>query len=136
MLSFLLNEYRPLVQGFEFDHHYPKSENNSIAVVLYGKIGSGSFWRFHQQLVNLAENGLVHYVLRHYIEVGIVCDMMSNLFGNRGLNNFLHLIGCNGDIGWNMRFCSLTEQTAVRGLISSCRPVINHIGIDTVRSLS
>ena len=46
-----------------------------------------------------------------------------------------------------MRFCSLTEQTAVRGLISSCRPVINHmilsmilmfffdIGIDTVRSL-
>lgn len=105
------------MQGFEFDHHYPKSENNSIAVVLYGKIGSGSFWRFHQQLVNLAENGLVHYVLRHYIEVGKVCDMMSNLFSNRGLNNFLHLIGCNGD---------MTEQMAVRGLISSCRPVINH----------
>ena len=57
--------------------------------------------------------------------------MMNNLFSNRGLNNFLHLIGCNGD----MRFCSLTEQMAVRGLISSCRPVINHIGIDTVRSL-
>lgn len=73
MLSFLLNEYRPLVQSFEFDHHYPKSENNSIAVVLYGKIGSGSLWRFHQQLVNLAENGQVHYVLRHYIEVGKVC---------------------------------------------------------------
>ncbi|KAL9964464.1 hypothetical protein ACROYT_G028110 [Oculina patagonica] len=58
----------PLSQSFEFDHHYPKSENNSVAVVLYGRIGSQSFWKFHEQLEFLANNGKVHYVLRHYLQ--------------------------------------------------------------------
>lgn len=58
----------PLSQSFEFDHHYPKSENNSVAVVLYGRIGSQSFQRFHEQLEYLANNGQVHYILRHYLQ--------------------------------------------------------------------
>lgn len=58
----------PLLQNFEFDHHYPKSENNSVAVVLYAKIGSQSFWRFHQQLEHLAKYENVHYILRHYLQ--------------------------------------------------------------------
>ncbi|KAJ7328106.1 UDP-glucose:glycoprotein glucosyltransferase 1 [Desmophyllum pertusum] len=57
-----------LSQSFEFDHHYPNSENNSVAVVLYGRIGSDSFWRFHQELEYLANDGQVHYILRHYLQ--------------------------------------------------------------------
>ncbi|XP_068732744.1 UDP-glucose:glycoprotein glucosyltransferase 1-like [Montipora capricornis] len=58
----------PLLQSFEFDHHYPKSENKSVAVVLYGKIGSRSFRILHQQLEHLAKYENVDYVLRHYIQ--------------------------------------------------------------------
>lgn len=73
-LSLFFLSCRPLSQSFEFDHHYPKSENNSVAVVLYGKIGSQSFWSFHQQLEQLAENGNIHYILRHYLQVDNLID--------------------------------------------------------------
>ena len=72
LLSFPYKQ-RPLSQRFDFDHHYPKSENNSVAVVLYGRIGSLSFQRFHEQLEYLANNGEVHYILRHYLQVGNTC---------------------------------------------------------------
>ena len=66
---FFYSLYRPVSQSFEFDHHYPKSENNSVAVVLYAVIGSESFWKFHQHLEHLAKYENVHYILRHYLQV-------------------------------------------------------------------
>ncbi|XP_067039989.1 UDP-glucose:glycoprotein glucosyltransferase 1-like [Acropora muricata] len=58
----------PFSQAFEFDHHYPKSVNKSVAVVLYGKIGSRSFRLLHEQLEYFAKNENVDYVLRHYFQ--------------------------------------------------------------------
>ncbi|XP_015749296.1 PREDICTED: UDP-glucose:glycoprotein glucosyltransferase 1-like [Acropora digitifera] len=58
----------PFSQAFEFDHHYPKSVNKSVAVVLYGKIGSRSFRLLHEQLEYFAKYENVDYVLRHYFQ--------------------------------------------------------------------
>ena len=42
-------------------------------MVLYGRIGSLSFQRFHEQLEYLANNGQVYYILRHYLQVCNTC---------------------------------------------------------------
>ena len=69
--------FRPFSQAFEFDHHYPKSVNKSVAVVLYGKIGSRSFRILHEQLEYFAKYENVDYVLRHYFQVQDLCIPFS-----------------------------------------------------------
>lgn len=57
------------IEIFNFDHVYPGSENNSVAVVLYGELGSDNFSRFHKVLKKKAEIGEIKYILRHYLKV-------------------------------------------------------------------
>lgn len=54
---------------YSFDHIYPSSENNTITTVLYSDIGSKEFKTFHSYLRKQAENGIIKYVVRHFIRV-------------------------------------------------------------------
>ncbi|XP_050308475.1 UDP-glucose:glycoprotein glucosyltransferase isoform X2 [Anthonomus grandis grandis] len=51
---------------FNLDIHYPGSANRSLAVVLYGELGTPCFAQFHQLLKEEAIAGLIDYVIRHF----------------------------------------------------------------------
>ncbi|XP_022095271.1 UDP-glucose:glycoprotein glucosyltransferase 1-like isoform X2 [Acanthaster planci] len=55
---------------YAVDHRYPRSQNNSITVILYGHIGNlrSQVKHFHQRLKGLANKGTVQYVLRHFVK--------------------------------------------------------------------
>lgn len=50
------------------DTHYPGSENRSLAVILYGELGTKSYCRLHTVLKQQADNGKIDYIIRHYVQ--------------------------------------------------------------------
>ncbi|KAI4464405.1 udp-glucose glycoprotein:glucosyltransferase [Holotrichia oblita] len=56
------------IEVFNVDTHYPGSENRSLVVVLYGELGTAEFCAFHELLKNEAQEGVIDYVLRHYVK--------------------------------------------------------------------
>lgn len=57
------------VELYEVDTHFPGSENRSLAVVLYGELGTSEFSLFHQILKQHAQEGAIDYIVRHYVKV-------------------------------------------------------------------
>ncbi|KAG5893498.1 hypothetical protein JTB14_010548 [Gonioctena quinquepunctata] len=53
---------------YKVDTHYPGSANRSLAVVLYGQLGTNTFSQFHQVLKEAALEGKIDYVVRHYVK--------------------------------------------------------------------
>nr|CAH7747311.1 unnamed protein product [Callosobruchus chinensis] len=53
---------------YHVDNHYPGSANRSLAVVLYGELGTEEFAKFHTLLRTKAIEGKIDYVIRHYIQ--------------------------------------------------------------------
>lgn len=62
---------------YRVDTHYPDSANRSLAVVLYGELGTKSFAQFHKQLKQYAEDGMIDYVIRHYVRVSSVIGILK-----------------------------------------------------------
>ncbi|KAK9738964.1 Thioredoxin-like domain [Popillia japonica] len=56
-----------MIEVFNVDTHYPGSENRSLVVVLYGELGTAEFCAFHELLKKEAQEGVIDYVLRHYV---------------------------------------------------------------------
>lgn len=54
---------------YRVDHHYPGSANRSLAVVLYGELGTSSFTKFHTLLKEEAITGTIDYVIRYHVQV-------------------------------------------------------------------
>lgn len=57
------------VELYEFDHVYPGSQNNSIAAVLYGQLGTKQFNLYHEKLKMLADRGTIKYIVRNYVDI-------------------------------------------------------------------
>ncbi|KAK9879740.1 hypothetical protein WA026_006800 [Henosepilachna vigintioctopunctata] len=57
------------VELFNVDTHFPGSQNRSDIAVFYGELGTNEFAKFHQVLAQKAEEGLVDYVIRHYVKI-------------------------------------------------------------------
>ncbi|CAH0557003.1 unnamed protein product [Brassicogethes aeneus] len=55
------------VELYKVDTYFPGSENRTVVAVLYGELGTKSFTKFHQKLKILTQQGLIGYVIRHYI---------------------------------------------------------------------
>lgn len=55
---------------YSFDHVYPGTETNNIAVVLYGEIGTAELKKFHDYIKSaVAANGnRIKYVSRHWVK--------------------------------------------------------------------
>lgn len=53
---------------FRVDNHFPGSANRSLAVVLYGELGTECFSQFHRLLKKEAIDNKIDYVLRHYVQ--------------------------------------------------------------------
>ncbi|CAH1979814.1 unnamed protein product [Acanthoscelides obtectus] len=53
---------------YQVDNHYPGSANRSLAVVLYGELGTDEFAKFHILLRTKAIEGKIDYVIRHYVQ--------------------------------------------------------------------
>ncbi|KAJ8920947.1 hypothetical protein NQ315_015740 [Exocentrus adspersus] len=53
---------------YKIDHHFPGSANRSIAVVLYGELGTDTFAKFHSVLKEEAVAGHIDYVVRFYVK--------------------------------------------------------------------
>ncbi len=56
---------------YKIDHHYPGSNNNPVVAILYGDVSN---WKsdahsFNKVLRNLAHDGKINYIFRHYIMV-------------------------------------------------------------------
>lgn len=64
------------VETYRVDHHYPGSENRSLAVVLYGELGSPEFAQFHTVLKQHAVDGRIDYIVRHYVKVKLWCTLI------------------------------------------------------------
>lgn len=58
------------MEVYKVDTHFPGSQNRSLVVVLYGELGTPEFSLFHQILKQKAQDGLIDYVIRHYVKVG------------------------------------------------------------------
>ncbi|KAG7229211.1 hypothetical protein INR49_013154 [Caranx melampygus] len=61
---------RPKPYLFKGDHKYPGSNPDAPVVILYAEFGKPEFQRLHQVLSSKVSEGLVTYILRHYIAVG------------------------------------------------------------------
>lgn len=61
-----------MIEVFNVDTHYPGSENRSLVVVLYGELGTAEFCAFHELLKKEAQEGVIDYVLRHYVTVRVI----------------------------------------------------------------
>ncbi|XP_017270490.1 UDP-glucose:glycoprotein glucosyltransferase 1 isoform X1 [Kryptolebias marmoratus] len=58
---------RPKPYLFKGDHRYPGSNPDAPVVILYAKLGSSDFQRFHRVLTSRVGEGSATYVLRHYL---------------------------------------------------------------------
>ncbi|KAF0044115.1 hypothetical protein F2P81_003273 [Scophthalmus maximus] len=63
----LLLEARPKPYLFKGDHKYPGSNPDGPVVILYAEFGKPDFQRLHQVVSSKVREGLVTYVLRHYV---------------------------------------------------------------------
>lgn len=65
---------------YKADTHFPGSQNRSLIVILYGELGTPEFSLFHQILKQKAQDGLIDYVVRHYVKVTFlfVCLLFVN----------------------------------------------------------
>ena len=52
------------------DHLYPGSKDRDVVVILYAEIGTADFVEWHRLLRDLADNGEITYILRHFVQVG------------------------------------------------------------------
>ncbi|XP_028131393.1 UDP-glucose:glycoprotein glucosyltransferase [Diabrotica virgifera virgifera] len=62
------SENHKRIELHRIDNHFPGSANRSLAVVLYGQIGTKSFGKFHRVLKQAAVDGKIDYVIRHYVK--------------------------------------------------------------------
>ncbi|KAJ8978903.1 hypothetical protein NQ317_008882, partial [Molorchus minor] len=62
------NDENRLVDLFRADHYYPGSANRTVPVVLYGELGTKSFLEYHKVLKQLAVEGDITYIIRHYVK--------------------------------------------------------------------
>lgn len=60
---------------YNVDTHYPASENRSLAVVLYGELGTAEFCAFHALLKKEAQDSVIDYVIRHYVKVNLLFNL-------------------------------------------------------------
>ncbi|XP_056248910.1 UDP-glucose:glycoprotein glucosyltransferase 1 isoform X1 [Seriola aureovittata] len=58
---------RPKPYLFKGDHKYPGSNPDAPVVILYAEFGKPDFQRLHQVISSKVSEGLVTYVLRHYL---------------------------------------------------------------------
>uniref|UniRef100_A0A8D3E204 UDP-glucose ceramide glucosyltransferase-like 1 n=1 Tax=Scophthalmus maximus TaxID=52904 RepID=A0A8D3E204_SCOMX len=58
---------RPKPYLFKGDHKYPGSNPDGPVVILYAEFGKPDFQRLHQVVSSKVREGLVTYVLRHYV---------------------------------------------------------------------
>jgi len=56
---------QPLV--IKADHYYPGSKGRDVVVILYAQLGRHVFNSWHRSLAELAANGDITYILRHYV---------------------------------------------------------------------
>ncbi|KAF7287176.1 hypothetical protein GWI33_002543 [Rhynchophorus ferrugineus] len=70
VLSFINNppENYKTPELYKVDNHYPGSANISLAVILYGELGTACFSKFHQLLKENAMERKIDYILRHNIK--------------------------------------------------------------------
>ena len=52
---------------YDIDHIFPESDPDLPEVILYGEIGSSGFAAAHKQLAQLAKEGKVRYIVRHFV---------------------------------------------------------------------
>ncbi|XP_051553094.1 UDP-glucose:glycoprotein glucosyltransferase 1-like [Myxocyprinus asiaticus] len=58
---------RPKPYLFKGDHKFPSANPDAPVVILYAEIGTKEFSRFHQLMLAKANEGLITYVLRHFL---------------------------------------------------------------------
>lgn len=64
------NVCRPKPYLYKNDHTYPGVNKTDVPVViLYAEIGTKKFTTFHKVLSAKAEEGILMYVLRHFVAV-------------------------------------------------------------------
>uniref|UniRef100_H2UQ26 UDP-glucose ceramide glucosyltransferase-like 1 n=1 Tax=Takifugu rubripes TaxID=31033 RepID=H2UQ26_TAKRU len=59
---------RPKPYLFKGDHTYSESNPDAPVVIVYAEFGTPAFQRLHRIIISKVQEGLVTYVLRHYIE--------------------------------------------------------------------
>ncbi|XP_031416124.1 UDP-glucose:glycoprotein glucosyltransferase 1 isoform X2 [Clupea harengus] len=52
---------------FKGDHKFPSTNPEAPVVILYAEMGTSEFSRFHQLMLSQANNGVIVYVLRHFV---------------------------------------------------------------------
>ncbi|KAL2076561.1 hypothetical protein ACEWY4_027843 [Coilia grayii] len=58
---------RPKPYLFKGDHKFPSTNPEAPVVILYAEMGSSEFSRLHQLMQSKANQGLIIYVLRHFV---------------------------------------------------------------------
>ncbi|XP_052214518.1 UDP-glucose:glycoprotein glucosyltransferase 1-like [Dreissena polymorpha] len=53
---------------FKFDHVYPAGKSVPVTVILYAELGTDHFKTFHGPLTQMASEGKIAYVYRHYLK--------------------------------------------------------------------
>jgi hypothetical protein len=61
-----------MLETYLLDHSYPSSDNKTLTAILYGELGSKDFTAKHNILSAYADKGVINYVVRWNIKVGII----------------------------------------------------------------
>lgn len=78
MIDFTVS-FRPKPYLFKGDHKYPGSNPDAPVVILYAEFGQPDFQRLHQAVSSKVSEGLVTYVLRHYLAVGVTHTLKNKM---------------------------------------------------------
>lgn len=57
------------IDTYDVDHQYLNIAESNKVMILYGQIGTPTFFDFHEKLKNIAETKGINYILRHYVKV-------------------------------------------------------------------
>ena len=68
--------FRPKPVLFKSDHSYPSYQATNITVILYGQLGTADFHDYHKELKQMAEDGRIQYILRHYVRVSTLIQIL------------------------------------------------------------
>jgi UDP-glucose:glycoprotein glucosyltransferase len=64
-------------ETFRVDHPFSSHSDAHKVAILYGEIGSGSFFQYHEVLRQAAKAGLIKYYVRHYAVAHADADFVS-----------------------------------------------------------
>lgn len=69
IVLFIFQDTWEAIDTYDVDHRYLSTSESNKVMILYGQVGTPTFYDFHEKLKSIAETKGINYILRHYVKV-------------------------------------------------------------------